>query len=355
MEFTATSKSSLIEDYIVRELLPTYRRGERIPSELELSRQLRTSRPTIHKVLSNLTARGLLRRENGVGTFVGAPSLRNQTVSVILPSTEDLSPERNCSWFNIQFLLEGFTRVAAQQGVRANITYLHPDTQSIEEGVETLLRLETEFYLFTTLGGYAKLVPGLVRRSRVCIGRSWEPSKLVHTVYARIREGVRDAVAYLIASGRRRIAYLDGSASSEYNRERRLGCLDAMREAGLDLDPDLDRVCSGFPQDGYREIRNMWDAGLRPDAIFAGTDLRAFGVMELLRERGVRVPEDVAVVATDNLPESRVCKPTLSSVDYPFRSMGEGMFEMFQELAGKPDTPAVSRGYDCRFMKRESC
>lgn len=355
MQFAAASKSELIEDYIVRELLPKYRRGEKIPSELELSKELGTSRPTIHKIFSNLTAKGVLYRENGVGTFVSAPTLRGRAVSVVLPSPNDMSPERSYTWFNSQFLLEGFTSRAAKEGVHVNLSYLHPDEQPLARGLDNLLGLNTDFYLFTGLGGYGELIAGLIRHGKTCVARHWEPTRLVHTVYGEIREGVREAVAHLAASGRKHIAYVDGARENGFITERYAGYAEAMAAAGLPIEPALVRICGGFHQEAYREAREMWREGLLPDAIFAGSDIRAFGVMELLHEHGVRVPEDVALVGADNLPDCRVSDPPLSTVEYPLRRMGEGMFEILQEVAANPESPVINRGFECRFIKRESC
>ena len=67
------SKSELLEQHLLREVLPRFRPGERIPSEQEMADRLNTSRTTMHKVYFNLMSRGLIYRRNGVGTFVAEP------------------------------------------------------------------------------------------------------------------------------------------------------------------------------------------------------------------------------------------------------------------------------------------
>ena len=62
-------KSEQLENHLLREILPQYRPGERVPSEVEMARQLGTSRTTMHKVYFNLISRGLLYRQSGIGTF----------------------------------------------------------------------------------------------------------------------------------------------------------------------------------------------------------------------------------------------------------------------------------------------
>lgn len=356
MKFAAASKSELIEEYIVREILPRYRSGEKIPSELELSRELQTSRPTIHKIFSNLTAKGVLYRENGVGTFISAPSMRNRTISVVLSSSSEMSPNNHHSWFNAQFILEGFTRRALQEGVNLSLIYLHPDDQPAEKGAEILLSAHTDHYLFPDLGGYVKLIPSLLRQGKVCIVRAPTPSKLTHAVYGELRHGVRDAVNYLIRSGRKNIAHFGGAQDrTSYELERYSGYEEAMTEAGLPIRPELVRVCDGFPQDAYLEAKKMLAEGVCPEAIFAGTDLRAFGIMDLLNEKGLKIPDDIAIIGSDNLPDCRKSVPPLSSVEYPLQRMGEGMFEIFRQVVANPSSPIINLGFECRFIKRGSC
>ena len=81
-------KSEQLENHLLREILPQYRPGERVPSEVEMARQLGTSRTTMHKVYFNLISRGLLYRQSGIGTFradrAEEPALR--MITAVMPS-----------------------------------------------------------------------------------------------------------------------------------------------------------------------------------------------------------------------------------------------------------------------------
>ncbi len=358
MEFTATSKSELIEDYIVKELLPKYRAGDRLPSELELAHEFKTSRPTIHKILSNLTRQGLLLRKNGIGTFVNGPKLKNDTVMVVLSSPSDTLPGRNPSWFSSQYMLEGIGSRASERGIAVQVTHLHPDERSHTETVEILLKSRVKGYFFPMLGGYAGTVRELHARGAACVVRSHAPLDYCHSVYGLLREGVKEGIKELINSGCRRIAHfslpLRPWNAATYERIRFEGYEEALAEAGLPVERELLRECGGFPHDGYQETRRMLAEGVRPDAVFGGVDFRTLGIMQALAEAGLRIPEDVSVLGSDNLQDCLEQKPALSTVEYPMRRMGEAMFEIFQEAVVNPGGEIISRALKCEFIRRGS-
>ena len=114
--------------------------------------------------------------------------------------------------------------------------------------------------------------------------------------------GAAQAVAHLVQTGRRRIAHVRGPLGNLEADERVQGYLRALGDAGLGS-----RVEQGdFTQaSGYRAVARMLAEPSPPDAVFAANDMMALGAMQVLRSRGVRVPEDVAVVGFDDVPLAR--------------------------------------------------
>lgn len=138
------------------------------------------------------------------------------------------------------------------------------------------------------------------------------------------RAGGRLATEHLIGLGHRRIAHLMGNPEIGSTVSRRQGYLDALEAAGIPVDPAL-ILEAGFDwQDGYRAAQALLEfpAAQRPTAIFAGNDLCADGVLRLFRERGVRVPDDIALVGYDDTWFSQHTDPPLTSVHMPIYTMG---------------------------------
>ncbi|WP_439592958.1 LacI family DNA-binding transcriptional regulator [Microbacterium sp.] len=125
-----------------------------------------------------------------------------------------------------------------------------------------------------------------------------------------------DVVAHLYATGRRRIAAIGQNVNRPASTEvqRFDGYLRGLERHGLAFDPTLVAPStSRHRQLGYDATLEILDKG-RPDAIFCFSDLVAIGALRALASRGVRVPEEVAVVGWDDIQEASFSNPTLSTI-----------------------------------------
>lgn len=116
----------------------------------------------------------------------------------------------------------------------------------------------------------------------------------------------RTAVDHLIGLGRRRIALIGGDTDDPMAftppLHRRDGYRDALREAGLPADPELERLGYFTVEGGRLAARDLLALPDRPTAIFAESDEMACGALREIRDAGLRVPEDVAVIGFDDQP-----------------------------------------------------
>ncbi|WP_407354424.1 LacI family DNA-binding transcriptional regulator [Luteimonas sp. R10] len=135
--------------------------------------------------------------------------------------------------------------------------------------------------------------------------------------------GGLDMTAHLIAQGRGRIAFV-GDASERYPefRERYRGSVRAMNDAGIEARPDWQIDAISTEQSGYAATVELLERAPDLDAVFAGSDLIAIGAMKALHERGLRVPEDVAVAGFDDIPLASFVTPGLSTVQQDTRQAG---------------------------------
>lgn len=127
----------------------------------------------------------------------------------------------------------------------------------------------------------------------------------------------RAAVRHLLELGRRRIAFLGarGDRPSQPSHLRMLGWQAELAEAGVVADPALIGQVEGWDRaDGAEAMATLLDSGQRPDAVFAYNDLVAIGAMRVIFERGLRVPQDIAIVGFDDLTEGRYGAVTLSTI-----------------------------------------
>ncbi|HXM54210.1 MAG TPA: LacI family DNA-binding transcriptional regulator [Candidatus Dormibacteraeota bacterium] len=166
--------------------------------------------------------------------------------------------------------------------------------------------------------------------------------------------GGRLAMEHLLRAGRRRLAHVTGPARFEAVRLRLEGARQALSQAGLSL-PD-ERVLTGAWSEAWgREAAGLLLAE-HPDvdAVFCGNDLIARGVADALRERGVRVPDDVAIVGYDNWEIlATATRPPLTSVDMGLEGVGRTAAHLLlARIEGERD--AGVRRLPCTLVVRES-
>lgn len=152
------------------------------------------------------------------------------------------------------------------------------------------------------------------------------------------RLGAYEATRHLIRLGHQRIAHIQGPLKYRVSHDRYQGYCDALKEAGISLDPALVMEGDFMPPAGRACTHALLDlpAWERPTAIFAGSDYMAYGAISAIEQRGLRVPEDVAVVGFDDNPSSAHMEPALTTVRQPFYEMGRRACEMLLALVDVP-------------------
>ncbi|MET9086506.1 LacI family DNA-binding transcriptional regulator [Streptomyces sp. NPDC004237] len=151
------------------------------------------------------------------------------------------------------------------------------------------------------------------------------------------RGGARDAVRHLVGLGRSRIAHITGPLDQTSAADRLQGYRDVMGEP----DPRLVVPSDFTPGGGERAMAELLDRCPDVDAVFAANDLTALGALRVLRERGRRVPEDVAVIGFDDvLPVTEQTEPSLTTVRQDIEEMGRLMARLLLRTLTR-DEPAT--------------
>jgi LacI family transcriptional regulator len=165
-------------------------------------------------------------------------------------------------------------------------------------------------------------------------------------------EGGYAATDVLIRAGHKRIGYIGGEVGMEASRLRLRGYKRALAAANLPFDPDLLHHGDWQPPSGYLGARALVALPAPPTAIFSANDMMAVGCYDALRELGLRIPQDVAVMGYDDREIAQHMHPPLSTVVLPHYAMGttatELLFELVEHSTIRPrhvkvNCPVVSR------------
>jgi LacI family transcriptional regulator len=170
--------------------------------------------------------------------------------------------------------------------------------------------------------------------------------------------GAMEATRHLLALGHQCIAFIAGPDDSSNARDRRSGYEQAMAEAGVAVDPAF-IVPGRFEEEGGREaMETLLSRGRRPTAVFAANDTMALGALSALREAGVRVPDDMAMVGFDDIPTARYVEPHLTTVHQPIYEVGRHAAEAALARAAAPPSappPPAREILQTRLVIRASC
>ena len=161
----------------------------------------------------------------------------------------------------------------------------------------------------------------------------------VDNVYVDSRPGVAGAVSHLADQGRRRIALVNGPVDTVPGAKRYAGYQDGLADGGILEESDLVAFTDFTVEGGAKATAKMLRLRDRPDAIFAANDLMALGVLQAVREAGLDVPRDIAVVGMDDTELATTAWPPLSSVSLGAPERGRLAAELLLERLTDPDAP----------------
>jgi LacI family transcriptional regulator len=168
-------------------------------------------------------------------------------------------------------------------------------------------------------------------------------------------QGGYDATEYLIKLGHERIGFITGWMDLGCATDRLGGYRSALRTYHIPEAPELVFEGTFFQPDGFAGASAMLDLPEPPTAIFASNDMMAMGVMDAVRDRGLRVPEDVSVLGFDDIPQASLVRPALTTISQPLEKMGRVATQLLLELLQHPDRQVQRIELPTHLVVRDSC
>jgi len=168
----------------------------------------------------------------------------------------------------------------------------------------------------------------------VIVGRDFENIE-VDAVYNDEVKGGFLATEYLIKKGHKRIALIDGYLYKSPAKGRLEGYKKALNKYKISLDESLISVGDINIENGYERTKQMLGKNLDFTAIFAYNDMMAFGSMQAIKEKGLRIPEDIGLVGYDDIPFSSLMNPALTTIKLKKQELGvESVKLLFSRING---------------------
>jgi LacI family transcriptional regulator len=278
-------------------------------------------------------------------------SRRTQIVGLLLAR----SPHHLASDAFIIQILDGLIHVVRENGMRLMTDIVEPHHQEgaylelvrakrIDGIILSGPRFDDEALHALEKDGFPTVIMGQL------------PETSLYSVDIDNYAAARTAVAHLINLGHHRIACIT-NASMNYTAaaERLRGYRGALETAGLQYAEEL--VCFGDfdPQSGYEQMKSLLDLKPDPTAVFVASDVVAFGAMAAIKEHGLAIPGDIALVGFDDVPFARFVDPPLTTVNLPATDLARRSCEVLFQLIRREQPKERHILLDAHLVVRQSC
>lgn len=332
--------------------------NQQLKPELEICRETNLSRTTVRRAIADLVDEGLLVRFRGRGTFVNISRTSSQKKLLAL-----LVCQHTHVSGAYDLLIAGAREAASRHGYQLLLANSHNEAES---GIEQAMRLNEHRVAGTIVVPLQTATPdrstAMVLRAlrqagqKVVLVDEDSDDEGLSSVSSQNREATGALTRHLIGLGHRRIAFLS-STRTEVVREREDGFRQAMEEAGLTVPPEYFLEVAGRDPSlqGRQEIDVFMAMRTPPEAIVCLHDLIALNALRRCAERGWKVPQDVAIVGFDDLPQAATATPALTSVHQPLSEIGARAVEVLIEELKGADAEHRHERLPCRLVVRQSC
>ncbi len=337
------TKNSAIYDFLRNAIIAgDYLPGHRFPREIDFAKKLNVGKVTLRTALARLEHDGLIERLPSKGTFVRLPDERQkQRIMAILPQMDDITSPH-------LYILPGIQSECA----RLDIELVPVQQDFLNHQAFDPAKMKEQGYIGIILLPFVYQdndpLFELVRKSTL-------PSVIAHCVRCRYEgcesavlttfpEAWTDAAKYLAGLGHRRFATL--VTDTDKNKIR---YLDAAFFRQFLIDTDAGESVPLIRHIDYYDnsrLRQTLDEVLvqRPTAILCHSDFIALKVYDFLREKHLRIPQDIAVMGYCGFPGSALLKPPLSTVDLNYAKRGQLAVQLITDASkwfGRQQPPFI--------------
>lgn len=301
---------------------------EKLPTENELMQQFGVSRHTIRKAIGDLVSQGLLYSVQGGGTFVASRTAKsamhsNKTIGVITTYISD---------YIFPSIIRGIESYLSEQGYSMLLTSTNNNTESERRGLENLLSKNIDGLIVEPTKS-ALQTPNI--GYYLNLEKNGIPFAMINASYAELAapsfsvndvKGGMMACEYVMSLGHTHIMGIF-KADDTQGVKRMNGYLQAHRERGIFPSPDMIVTYTTEEKETVllQKIKHTLEqnSGSYPTAILCYNDEIALKTINLLRELGLKVPDDISVMGYDDSHFAQISEVKLTSVKHPKSIMGK--------------------------------
>lgn len=320
----------------------------KLPSEEVLVRRFAVARGTVRKALDELQRKGVVESRKGSGYYLTARGLhRTNRIGLLMPEitftplfhrlAHEVSVFAEKSGISV-FLGQGAGGTAAKR------------TQVAKSVARNFVKQGVDGVIFRPLvnDGLQKAniaIIDILRKAKVpvvlidCDVCHFPKQSGLDVVGINHLDAGRHIAAHLLKRGCRQIVFLQGGPPSVNRRDRLSGVAGEVVTAGARWDDNSVVKLTGSDAEGVEKVVKILEDGATPDALICGHDAFAVMLMKRLVEKGIRIPEDIAIVGFDDDPCAGLATPPLTTVHQPARRIAAEAVKTLAWRIENPDAP----------------
>ncbi|OJX48143.1 MAG: LacI family transcriptional regulator [Chloroflexi bacterium 44-23] len=244
----------------------------------------------------------------------------------------------------------------------ANYNVILCNTEGLQDKekiyVDVLLKKQVDGIIFVAAGDRPESLYPLIKHKHpvVLIDRNLsEMQYAIDSVFTDNYQGGYRVTKHLLAIGHQNIGCIMGPHHLSPSMDRVVGFRNALHESGFSVNEDIIVQGDFHPTSGYKAALEILTNPSRPTAIFAFNDLMAIGVIRAASEKGLRVPQDLAVVGFDDIELTQYVTPSLTTMAQPKLQMGMEAVRLLTERMQDNSLPAQTIMLETKLIVRDSC
>jgi len=330
--------------------------GVMLPGEHELCDVYSVSRGTLRKVLDIFERDNVLRREQGRGTFIARAGINKHNVSIQHASISFIVPYVRDSF--LPSILLGLESLARANGYAVWFNHVENDLDKQDQAIRTVIQQGVSGIVLYPVNS-TEATPALLELVQqnyplVLVDRYIRGLNADYVTSDNMGGGLR-ATQHLLGLGHHRIGFLSWKEMATSMEHRRAGYRQALEEAGIMLDPELEWEVAGYPEVDQIALMHLLERPNRPSAIFAANDQLALAVERAAKALTIFIPADLSLVGFDNLDISANVDVPLTTVAQPAFEIGRTAGEMIIAKIARATTSIQRRILPVQLVIRRSC
>jgi LacI family repressor for deo operon, udp, cdd, tsx, nupC, and nupG len=252
-------------------------------------------------------------------------------------------------------VLRGIEHTAVKHGYKVLLGDTENNAEREREFIDLLFQKQADGVILLTARSDKKNLRRISNQFPMVLACEYSEDLDIPTVSIDNISSARKITEHLIKMGHKRIAHITGPMNVIISRDRLIGYQQAMMIHNVQVESAYIQEGSHGIESGYNQMGKLLRLDYHPTAVFVFNDEMAIGAIKAVKDRGMRVPEDIAVTAFDNLKISSLLEPSITTIDQPKYEMGKKAMNLLLKLINGEKLTKKKYIMQDELIIRESC